>query len=406
MPKRKLTDPGIRGLPIPEKGQVEYFDILLPAFGIRVSYRGAKTWFVTVRVAGSGRQVRLKLGRFPGLSLTDARDAARDAMEDASKGIDPRRVREAEVAENKRQEAQTFSKLSEDFLEKHVERRLRNTTVAEYKRAFSRASAWRDRPVRDITRGDVIDLLDKIEARGHGPTADLTFAYLRTFFGWCVDRDIIEVSPCDRIKRIRNSRSRERVLTGAEIREVWPFLGELGYPFEPMFKLLILTGQRRNEVAGMRWDELRDWKSAAPWWELPGDRTKNGRPHLVPIVPAVKRIIDGCEQSGPYVFTTTGETPSTGYSRAKARLDKLIASARAEAKEPPMPEWRLHDFRRTMSTQMHERLNVSPHVVEAILNHVSGARAGVAGVYNRAAYLDERRSALERWAEWVMGASS
>jgi integrase len=401
MPTKKLNDTGVKNLPIPERGQVDYFDSLLPAFGVRVSYGGSKTWFVTTRIAGHPKLVRLTLGRYPAVSLTDAREAARTAMENAAKGIDPRRIREIEVAENRRQAELTFASVTSDFLKKYAERRLRASTVAEYKRAFARAKEWNDWPVKDIARRDIIKLLDGLEAKGQGTTADLTFAYLRRFFGWAVDRDILEASPCDRLRRDRNTVARDRVLTEAEIRDVWSAFDKIGYPFGPMFKILLLTGQRRSEVAAMRWDELRDWSGKAPYWDIPGDRTKNGLAHIVPIVPEAKALIDGCLKDGPYVFSTTGKTPSTGYSRAKANVDKMIVEAREKREEDPMPAWRLHDLRRTVVTLLNERLGIQPHIVEALVNHLSGFRSGVAGIYNRAEYLDERRAALGRWADYV-----
>ena len=149
----------------------------------------------------------------------------------------------------------------------------------------------------------------------------------------------------------------------------------------------------------MKWDELRDLDGEAPVWEIPSSRTKNHRAHLVPLTSAVVAILKSMPHVGPYVFTTTGDTPVSGFSKAKARVDQHIASQGGA----PLAPWVLHDLRRTMITVMNEHLGIQPHVVEAVVNHVNGvAKAGVAGVYNRALYLSERRTALEKWSENVL----
>lgn len=152
----------------------------------------------------------------------------------------------------------------------------------------------------------------------------------------------------------------------------------------------------------MTWDELRDLDGEAPVWQMPGSRTKNHKPHLVPMTPAVVTILKSIPRIGPYVFTTTGDTPVSGFSKAKGRVDQRIASQIAVAGGQHLPPWVLHDLRRTMITVMNENLGIQPHVVEAVVNHVNGvAKAGVAGVYNRALYLDDRRLALEKWNSHV-----
>lgn len=391
MAQKRLTDPTVKNLPVPKSGQVDYFDTILPAFGVRVSYGGSRTWFVTTRIAGRGKVARLKVGRFPAMSLAQAREKARLMLDMAGRGIDPRKLREQEIEANAKKAALTFGTISQEFLDKYAPaRKLRPATVREYKRTFEIVCAdWREKPVADLTRRDLNELLDAIAARGKGVLVDRTFAYLRKFFGWCVDRDYLESSPADKVRRQRTHSSRERVLNAGEIKILWNDFEGIGYPFGPLLKLLLLTGQRKSEVAGMEWGELRDW-STKPLWDIPGARTKNGRAHLVPIVPVARAIIDACPRVGPHVFTTTGQTPVSGFSRVKGTVGLDI------------PHWTLHDLRRTAVTVMNERLGIAPYIVEEVINHISGSRAGVAGVYNRARYLDERRVALEAWADWIM----
>jgi integrase len=180
---------------------------------------------------------------------------------------------------------------------------------------------------------------------------------------------------------------------------VWQaFAAEAGI-FGPLLKLLLLTGQRRGEVAGMLWSELRDLSSPDAIWEIPGTRTKNHRNHLVPLSQASLLVLSDLPRIGPFVFSTTGVTPVSGFGKVKARLDTWIQS-----KDRSFKPWTLHDLRRTLVTGMNDRLGIQPHVVEAIVNHISGdAKRGVAGVYNRALYLDERRRALEAWGTFVLG---
>jgi len=228
-------------------------------------------------------------------------------------------------------------------------------------------------------------------------------AYLSKFFNWCVERDILSTPPTDRVRQPAKNVSRARALSNEELAEVWCAVEEKGGIFSPLVKLLILTGQRLGEVNGMRWDELH-LDDVGPRWELPGERTKNSLPHLVPLVPQVVKILKTIPRiaDSPFVFTTTGMAPVSGHSNGKERLDALISKKRREAKiTVEMPAWTFHDIRRTVSTRMHEDIGIQPHIVEAILNHVSGHRSGVAGTYNRAQYLDEKRRALADWANHI-----
>lgn len=402
MPKRKLTDVTIRNLPAPPSGQIDFFDQLLPAFGIRVSNRGTRSYFVMTRISGHKRLRRMTLGRYPAMPLAQAREKARQILEAASMGADPFQALEADkIVQRKKRD--TFEDVTAEFVELYASRKLRPATIRDYKRTFDTVCAsWKNVSIGDLKRRDVLLLIDRIEARKRLALADATHRYLSRFFNWCVERDYIETSPMAGIRRSHAVKPRDRVLDFQELAEIWSALEQLDYPFNPLLKVLFLTGQRRGEVAGMRWSELKDWETASPLWEIPGHRTKNHLTHLVPIIPAVKSIIASCPRMSDYVFSTTGKTGASGFSKAKVRINALINEARANrGLSAAMPRWTFHDFRRAFSTHAHETLSVEPHVVEAVLNHVSGTKAGVAGVYNRAAYLDGRRKALERWADQV-----
>lgn len=404
MPRLKLTTPAVERLKPPPNGQVEYFDALQPAFGLRVSYSGTKSWVVMTRI--DGKLVRYTLGRYPAISLADARRSARDALQKAAAGIDLRIEKRLVADAAVKRAANTVRARIEEFLVEHVERNLRRGTVLEYRRVLlgSDLAGWHSRSIEDITRKDVLALLDRIGKRGTPATARLTFAYLRKFMNWCVDRDILAAAPTDRVRAPSQGAARTRALSDDEIRIVWAAFEQEPAPFGPFLKLLLLTGQRRGEVAGIRRDEVILANGQAPVWEIPADRTKNGRPHIVPLSDPALELIRAQPDTGPFVFSTTGSTPVSGFSKAKARIDVQIASVLADRGQPPLPSWTMHDLRRTVVTMMNERLRIAPHVVEAVVNHQSGAaKAGVAGVYNRALYLDERRSALEAWAEYLQG---
>jgi integrase len=397
MPKTRLTAAGVQKLRLPDRGQVDWFDELLPGFGVRTSYNGSKAWFVMVRV--KGKLVRSTLGRFPAISLSEARDLARQVKLEAQAGIDPRARKQDAIAAEEQRHANTFSRLAREFLQTYAEPNLRPSTVREYRRCLLgkdtvHLAAW---PISDVSKRDVLSVVDRMVARGSKGAAGRMLAYLSKFFSWCVDREVIEVSPVARISAPQPTRSRDRILSANELHAAQvAFEGE-GYPFGPLFQLMLLTGQRRGEVAGMRWDELKGLNTAAPVWELSGDRTKNHHPHVVPLSPAAVDVIQSIEAQGSFVFSTNGRTAVSGFGKAKARVDQNLASEGLES-----DAWTLHDLRRTMVTVMNEELRIAPHVVEAVVNHVSGsAKRGVAGVYNKALYMDERRIALNGWASWL-----
>ncbi|MBF0246865.1 MAG: site-specific integrase [Alphaproteobacteria bacterium] len=411
MAKTKLTALAIERLTPPDKGQVDYFDAAMPAFGVRVSVAGSRTFFVMTRI--HGKLVRLTIGRAklkddgPGLSLKEARHKAGEWIELAERGIDPRQVKALEKQDNRARSQNTFETVGERFLHQHVKARLAAKTEVEYVRVLQGADTreWRNRPVADITRADVRVVLDAIVERGSLTAANNTLAYLRKFFNWCAEKDVLDIPPTDRIKAPAPKVVGERTLDERECGEVWKAFDGEDKLFGDLLKLFLLTGQRRSEVAGMRAGEFKGLDGDNPTWEIPANRTKNKRAHLVPLSPLAASIIRDRPVIGDegFLFSTTGKSPVSGLSRVKKRIDDKLFETRKKNNEPPMPPWRYHDLRRTMVTMMNEHLAIPPHVVEACVNHISGgAKAGVAGVYNKALYLRERRKAFEAWSLYVM----
>jgi integrase len=398
MPRVSLTAASIEKLKPPRSGQLEYYDRRLPAFGLRLTFRGTKSWFLMTRL--DGRLVRVTLGRYPVLSLAEAREEARKAMLLSASGKDPRLARAALKEKQSEERRNSFGVCAAEFLKKYAGRRLRVSTQREYRRILTGRDTrhWRDRPISKISKRDALDVIEAIDQRGSPGASKRSLVYLRCFFRWCAERELIEVVPTDRIRSPHPEVKRDRVLSQDEVHYLLRALESETTLLGPVIQLLLLTGQRRAEVAGMRWSELRGLDSTDAIWEIPGHRTKNKQTHLVPLSQAACAVILDQPRAGDLVFSTTGGTPVSGFGKAKARLDMRINELRLADGLSEIPAWTLHDLRRTMVTMMNERLGIAPHIVEAVVNHVSGlAKAGVAGVYNRALYLDDRRKALIAW---------
>jgi integrase len=245
------------------------------------------------------------------------------------------------------------------------------------------------RSVHSISKRDVIDLVNAVVDRGSPVAANKSLKVVKSFFNWCVGRAIVERSPCEGVRVPTVERARDRVLTDTELAKILQAARQLGGPYGAIVEVLALTGQRRDEVTRMIWDEV-DLERRI--WTLPAVRTKNDKPHMVQLPNQAVAVIGAQSRSGRFVFSKTGVTPIGDFSSQKRRLDDLCA----------VSHWRLHDLRRTMVSGM-ARLGVAPHVADKILNHVGGTISGVAAVYQRHEFLNERRDALERWAAHVEG---
>jgi integrase len=368
---------------------------------------GAKSW--AVRYRRNGRTRKLTLGS---VDLKTARQLAKKALDAVALGGDPG----TDKAEARREEAsdkRDFEAVAALFLERYVNKknlRPRPRTLEEQARLLGMtltengwaakkgglAHRWRGRKVSEITKSDIVDRLDEQLARHKGANANRLRIVLHLFFGWCVRRDLIAVNPCAGTDRPAPQVSRDRVLTDAELALFWR-AANLDPLFGPMWKLLALTGQRRDEARGATWSEF---DLEARTWTIPADRAKNSHEHEVPLSPAAIALLEVQPRIGKkptLVFTTTGDTMLGGLSRAKDRLDRRMAELAAVGglKEPPRP-WRIHDLRRTVATGL-QKLGVNLPVIEKVLNHTSGSFAGVVGIYQRHDFRKEKRDALDAW---------
>ena len=377
----KFTDKTLKGLRPPVSGQTDYWDGLLPGFGVRIGKTGRKSFFVGTRINGQYQRITLKPS-YDQLSLADARKQAKAIMADAHAGIAPE-------VRRKRDERKTFGAVAEAFMHDYAHS-LRTRGEMQRKIHVDLAN-WRDIQIADIKRADIKELV-RLKARTAPISANRLLSLITKIFNWALKEELIEASPALQIDRPGQETERERSLSADEIRIAWAAFDKLGYPWGHLFKTLLVTGQRRGEVAGLKWSEI-----TAEGWRLPGERAKKGKGHLVPLSTLAREILDEVPQIGEVVFRSYNDTPLSGWSKTMKRLHKLCG---------PMEPWHLHDLRRTFATHMRS-IGVDRLVVSKLLNHAEG---GVTKTYDRWSADPEKAAAVERWAnrlrEIVAGAQT
>jgi integrase len=361
------------------------------ANGMPVKTGGKKVYILQYRMGGRGTPTkRYTIADHGTFTPDEARKEAERLKVLVRSGKDPahekREIQNAHRLDSAGKNS--VEAVGREFIDRHLSQRRSGGDTA---RILEREvfSAWGKRPLGEIVRSDVLSLLDRIADRGAPYARNRAAATIRKFFNWAISRSYIATNPAAGVEML-DEEERDRVLSDEEIVRVWNACDTLGWPFGPLFRILLLTAQRRDEVAAMRWPEL-DLASAL--WTLPKERAKNNRAHEVPLAPVVVETLRAFTRNfeSDLVFTTNGKTPVQGFSKAKRRLDELAGVA----------DWRLHDLRRTATTGM-AKLGVDWHIADRILNHKQGVIRGVAAIYNRHAYLEERRAALVRWADYVL----
>ncbi|MER2269803.1 tyrosine-type recombinase/integrase [Methylobacterium oxalidis] len=383
----RLTKPKLARLSLPaDKSEIIVFDDVLPGFGIRLRAGGKRTWIVQYRTGA--KQRRVTLGSVEVIDPDEARRHARDILAKVQLGSDP----QIEKAEARARAVVTLGNVADRYLAK-AKRKLRPRSYEEVGRHLTRH--WRplrEFPLHKVQRAMIALRLSEI-ATENGPfAANRARASLSALFSWAMGEGLAELNPVLGTNKATEEVSRTRVLSDAELAAIWRGCGDDDYG--RIVRLLLLTGQRREEVGGMRASEIN---ADGTLWRIPPERTKNRIEHEVPLSEAAQMLIKGAGlvRDRDLLFGR-GEGSFAGWSKAKAALDRRIATAGVKVQP-----WRLHDLRRTAATKMADELGVLPHVVEAILNHISGHRAGVAGIYNRAAYRGEKRQALDGWAKYI-----
>ncbi|MCC3246412.1 site-specific integrase [Methylocystis sp. WRRC1] len=364
-----LTEITIRNLKPPEKGQVAYMDDALRGFGVRVSAGGTKSFIL---VHGLERR-RVTIGRYPIISLAEARAEAKRILAEKTLGHTFER-------------SVPFEDALAQFLD-HSAQTKRPLTTRDYKRLLTSHFPFGRTQLGDVTPREILRRLDRLRATPAEQSHALVA--LKVFMSWCVKRHLISRSPCEAMSAAKQ-RVRERVLSDDELKKVFAAALEGQDAFSRIVAILTLTGQRRGEVAALRWEYLNDGERTIT---LPSSLTKNKRPHTFPYGALAASILENTPRIGDFVFPASREhvrgKPTVffnGWGKCKESLDRTCG----------VSDWTLHDLRRTFATNM-AALGVRIEVTEKLLNHVSGSFGGIVGVYQRHNYLDEMRQAIDAW---------
>jgi len=389
----RLTEKAIAALTVPD-GKREAWLSDHEVAGLRVrAMAGAKTFYAAWTDRATGERRRERLGVWGGITLEQARGAARAILGDVAKGDDPkakRAVRKAEAERDKAERALTLEALVDDWAALHLagkRPRYAAEAVRAIKHAFARDLA---KPAARLARAEAVNVLDALAKAGKVAIAGRTLAYARACYAWAQKRGKVASNPFAGLPIPAGVVARERVLSDEELGRVWTAAGTIAEPFGPLLRVLLLSLCRRDVVAGMRWSELSDDLAT---WTIPGARMKRGQAHVVALpepARAALRTVTRIEGQD-LVFTTTGKTPVSGFTRAKATLD---AAAQVIG-------WRLHDIRRTGVSAL-ARMGFNPVVADKLLAHQPSTLHGAARVYQVHDFADERARALEAWASHVL----
>ena len=381
----KLTATTVRTEELPKgKSEAIFFDDDLPGFGLRLREGGSRSFIFQYKL---GKHRRMALGKATPATFTEARKTAAKLYARVQLGEDPA----SEKVEAKRQAVETFKPYADQFLQA-MQAHYRPRSFKQVERHLSKhAKALHGLPLGKIDRRDIAGVIVSVTNAGGAPTANRVRSSLSSFFTWAISHGLLDHNPVEGAPR-HEKRSRDRVLTPAELRLIWNNLEDNEYG--SIVKLLALTAQRVAEIGALHWSEI-----GADQILLPAERTKNHRPHVIPLSAPAAAIIakqprrEGCD-------TLFGRKHGfNNWHFWKERLDKTITQANGGT---PLPRWTTHDLRRSCATMMADDLGIQPHIIEAILNHVSGHKAGVAGIYNRASYLREKTTALNLWADRLL----
>jgi integrase len=375
--RHRFTDRWIQAAAAGAADRLDFADSQCPCLHLRVSRRGTKTFSAMVRV--NGRLQRRTMGRYPRMSLAEAREATRLMLRAAAEGIDPRKPKEG------REPSLTYFDLVEQYTERHLKPNARSWKQIRSALLQPAMRPLRTRPANGIAKGEIVEIIDGIMAAGKAQSAINLHRYLKMLFNWAADRDLVPANPCDRIRPPAKTVERDRILTDSEIAAVWAASLQLPPPYRQMYQMFFLTGQRRSEVATMRWTEI-----SGDVWTIPREKVKKDRAHAVPLTAttlAILATLPRFEDDG-YVFSTTGgKSASSNFAKIKQTLDAVSG----------VSGWRIHDIRRTVRSKLSE-LGVPREVARKVLNHEDGK---VDRIYNRHDYLAEKREALERWEKMI-----
>lgn len=383
MARKNLTARFVEAVKV--ETRTDYWDDMVRGLVLRVSPSGVKSWTVVYSRESDGSKQRVTIGKFPAITLEKARAKALAALSAVAEGKDPAGDKRT------RREAMTVRELGALYVDKHAKRNKKTWTEDLRLLKVEVYPEIGDMKALTVKRRDLLDIIEAKADAGYVAQSTQILAVIRKMFNWAVENDYLETSPATGIKPRGKAVRRDRVLSDAEVRTIWNALH--GAALRPgtadIFRLLFLTGQRSGEVAGMRRGEIDEERST---WTITGSRAKNGLTHVVPLSAAalviVRERLDAAgEEPDAPLFTRIGQPIESNAVAQAARLKLQVTGE----------QWTPHDIRRTVATGMAGQ-GIAPHVIEAVLNHISGFRAGVAGIYNRNQYEPEKRRALDMWA--------
>jgi integrase len=392
----RLSNAAVARLTCPAgQDDLRAFDDKMPGFGCRVRPSGAKVWIAQYRVGKSPSRT-YTIGSAETVDAHEARKRARKIIARARDGFDPR----LELEDRRRKADDTLGRIADMFLD-HQKARLKPRTLVEVRRHLERDwKPLRHLVVHNISRSNIAPRLAEIAKEYGTSAADHARRTLMTLFSFGLRQGLIELqaNPVAFTVSAGVQKARERVLTDLELIDVWNAAGDDDYG--RIIRVLLATGQRRDEVGGITWSEL-DFERRI--WSIPGSRTKNSRPHDVYLSDLVLEILKRVPRRlGREFLFGSGAGALSGWSAAEAKLDQRLLAILQErsGREATLVPWRVHDLRRCFATGL-QRLGVRLEVTEACLNHVSGSRAGIVSVYQRHDFADEKRGAFTRWAGHV-----
>jgi len=383
----RLTAKNIANLELPPgKTDHIHWDDDVPGFGLRMRAGGSRSYVFQFKIGTQQR--RMALGTVTALDIGQARETAKDLYAKVRLGQDPAGAK----AQARTMAAETFGAISRRFLD-YQGRHLRPRSFIELQRHLLKyAAPLHPLHLTKIERRDIAAVITGVAENSGIVTSNRARTSLGGLFAWAMQNGLAEANPVNGTARGGRERSRERVLAPSELALIWHHLGDGHYA--AVMRLLMLTGQRASEIADLRWSEIGDGVII-----LPSERTKNHRVHILPLSTPARAILEAQpHRADRDLIFGIGKGGFGGWHIRKQRLDAAIEAATGKALEP----WTVHDIRRSVVTDMAE-LGIAPHIIEAIVNHVSGHKGGVAGIYNKARYQDEMRVALQRWADYLLG---
>lgn len=373
MTKVRFTDRWVQSSQSPTL-RSDFSDLLCPGLHLRVTKRGIKTYSVMFRL--HGKLHRRTLGRYPATTLAKAREQAREIQSLAAAGVDSRSTL------SKSENTLTYTELVDMYVEKYLKSNARSWQDIRGSLFHKRLRHLRTRTANSITKADIIEVLDNFVESGTPQAAVNVLRRLKMLFSWAFERDYVNVNPCLGIRPPAKTVERDRTLTNAEISAIWYASFKLDKPYGQMYRMYILTGQRRGEVSTIQWHEI-----IGEEWVIPREKVKKDRSHSVPLSPiALQTLLELPKYADDgFVFTTTGgKSPSSNFSKIKTQLDALSG----------VTKWKTHDIRRTVRSKL-AQLGVSREVARKIMNHEDSK---VDRIYNRYEYSKEKREALNLWS--------